>query len=149
MSVIMQSAITSFYNSVVGPDTSGVVERSMINKTTGFSPNMMMLGRKIKRSIDIFLGQHKSENKIEPEYVKHLIEKLKTVYEEARKNIKTRIMYKKKVHDEGSKLHTYTEGDVYRLREETKKGFSKIKPPPLMGGTFHHNTSNIPNSFQN
>ena len=110
--------------------------RSMINQTTGFSPNMMMLGREVKRPVDLLLGQNDSENLIEPEYVKKLIERMQTAHEAARNSIKTKIMYKKKMYDQNSKLRSYSVGDfVYRLREGTKKGVSK-KLLPLWVGPF-------------
>lgn len=65
--------------------------RSTLNRQTGFTPNLMMLGREVFQPADIILGLAKinSDQQDVTEYVSNLTAILNEVHDIARKNVCT------------------------------------------------------------
>ena len=107
--------------------------RSTTNIQTGFTPNLMMLGREVFQPIDILLGTARlqSEGKEAPQYVKDLIATLNVAHTIARENLKIAQERQKRTHDIYNNKNSYNVGNVvYKLNQATKTGqSSKLKSP--------------------
>ena len=100
--------------------------RSMVNGTSGFSPNYMMLGRETSRPIEILYGVERQSFSSEIEYVRHLDEVMRKAHFLARKHIQGEMCASKRAYDRTSLENNYEKGDfVYKVREGGKKGLSK------------------------
>ncbi len=98
--------------------------RSTVNRRTGFTPNMMMLGREVVMPADLVFGGLPSksvEGELDP-YVTQLGETLKKVHELARSNLQAAQHIQKKTYDRKACEHTYEVGDlVYKLDPTARK----------------------------
>ncbi len=63
----------------------GMIIRATVNRDTGFTPNMMVLGREVNMPLDIFFGVSSSNLKVSnpPEYVRRLLSTLRETQEGA------------------------------------------------------------------
>ena len=63
--------------------------RSAIQETTGYSPNMLMMGREAELHLDLIMGKPEEEERVHcmTEYVENLSNKLEIVHDFARENI--------------------------------------------------------------
>jgi len=106
--------------------------RSCYNKHTGFSANMMMLGREVMQPVDLILGTAtmNSEDKEPVGYVQELRETLQGVHQIARENLMAAQIRQKRDYDMTLFQKTNNVGDaVYRLNPATKVGqCTKLKP---------------------
>ena len=107
--------------------------RTVPHRTTGFSPNMMMLGREVVQPEDIVFGIAKANNgepEPTPEYVRALRRALGEVHSMARERLKTSQQLQKRMYDQKLTHTKYEVGDlVYRRDTANKKGQSpKLKP---------------------
>ena len=94
--------------------------RSTVNRNTGFTPNLMMLGREVIQPVDLMMGNFSSECLTSSDYVIRLKNYLMQTHELARQQLSSAQMRQKK-DDLRAKLHPYEVGDlVYRI-ESTKK----------------------------
>ena len=100
--------------------------RSTVNRSTGFTPNMMMLGREVLLPVDLMLGVDKEQlNTNSAEYVERLRKTLQKVHTLARETLLSTQMRQKRDYDLKLKIHSYEIGDlVYRLDTAKKVGFS-------------------------
>jgi transposase InsO family protein len=82
------------------PLLAGVI-RAMPNRSTGFSPNMMMLGREVHHPPDLIFGFPGSPTPVvsEGDYVKLLREKLEYIHQVARKHLGVSMLRRKKDYD--------------------------------------------------
>ena len=106
--------------------------RATVNRQTGFTPNLMMLGREVNQPIDILLGTITEQGKREiPDYVKSLAESLQEVHRIARDNLRMAQRRQKRDYDLRTFQRTYSVGDiVLKLDSATKVGqCPKLKPP--------------------
>ena len=101
--------------------------RATINRSTGFTPNMMVFGREISLPVDVLMGTtNKEGDKEPPEYVSNLVSKLKTTHAIARENLEKTQVYMKDTYDAKLKQQSYEVGDlVYKLNTAVKKGQSR------------------------
>ena len=79
--------------------------RAGVNRTTGFSPNLMMLGREVLSPLELVTGVS-AENLHEQEpaqYVRELLQRMKSVHDEARRHVGLVQRAQKKTYD----LHLY------------------------------------------
>ena len=107
---------------------------SMKNKSTGFSANMMMLGRETTKPIDLILGLPRHTPQDPPNWVATLTRNLSRVHQLARETIGKTQMRQKRDYDLRVLQHPYETGDVvYLLDSSTKIGLSKKLRPPYIG----------------
>ena len=108
----------------------------MKNRQTQFTANMMMLGREVRRPIDLMLGiEYANMRQNDPaQWVHKLRETLKQVHEVARTNLKSSIHRQKRDYDLRVNLKKYNIGDVvYKINSASKVGQSKKLQSPWLG----------------
>ena len=107
---------------------------SMKNKSTGFSANMMMLGRETTQPIDLILGLPRHTPQDPPNWVATLSRNLSKIHSLARETTGKTQMRQKRDYDLRVLVHPYEKGDVvYLLDSSTKIGLSKKLRPPYIG----------------
>ena len=97
---------------------------------------MMMLGREVRRPIDLMLGvEYANMHQNDPaQWVQKLRETLKQVHEVARTNLKSSIHRQKRDYDLRVNLKKYNIGDVvYKINSASKVGQSKKLQSPWLG----------------
>ena len=106
--------------------------RATINRSTGFTPNRMMLGREVMEPVDLMLGlKDQSLRKDSPvEYVQRLEQRLKSAHTLAKEHLLSAQRRQKKDYDLKVLERKYSVGDlVYLINSSTKIGQSnKLKP---------------------
>ena len=109
--------------------------RASPSGSTGFSPNMLMLGREVLSPADLLLYPPSSDSEVEsPDYVKELRRKLLRVHEEARKRLKVSQDSQKRYYDLKQRTVEYQEGDlVYVLKAAHRAGQSRKLSPVWQG----------------
>ena len=108
--------------------------RSSVNRSTGFTPNKMMLGREVNQPVDLLFPVTSSPEVSTNEHVAKLQESLRMAHDIARKHLKTSQEIMKRDHDLKVLIRAYNEGDlVYVLDTATIKGQSKKLGPPWKG----------------
>ena len=112
--------------------------RSTEHKSTGFSPNFLTFGKELNQPIDIIYGnsQEKSSTSIS-EYVKKLVEVMKTSYKMVRENITGSLLTNKMIADRSCFQVHHNIGDIVHVRD-TKRLKRKLtaKLLPLYTGPF-------------
>jgi transposase InsO family protein len=107
--------------------------RSCVNRQTGFTANMLMLGRETHQPMDLLFPdpEQKAKHDGVEEYVQALKENTIQTHEIARQNLKTAQKTMKRDYDVKVLVRTYKVGDpVYLLDTATTKGTSsKLKAP--------------------
>ena len=109
--------------------------RSSVNRSTGFTPNKLMLGRETNQPSELMFGDH-SEKKYTgaDDYVIGLEKAIKRSHEIARKTLRTTQAKMKKDYDLKVLEKQYKVGDlVYVLDTAQVKGKSKKLSPPWKG----------------
>ena len=100
---------------------------------TGFTPNLMILGREVFQPLDLILGTPKlsCEKREVSQYIKELMETLKIAHDIARENLKTTQERQKRTYDLYNNHKSYNIGNVvYKLDQATQLGQSlKLKSP--------------------
>ena len=89
--------------------------RSAVHSSTGFTPNMMMMGREIKLPLDLIYGKaRESPNESPNEYVEEITETLERVHEMARSKLKIASEQQKRNYDlkGGKGLTSFSEGQL-------------------------------------
>ncbi|MCG8048702.1 MAG: DDE-type integrase/transposase/recombinase, partial [Candidatus Thiodiazotropha endolucinida] len=104
---------------------------SMKNQSTGFSANMLMLGREIIQPIDLILGLSSATPRDPPSWVDNLTRNLANVHKLAREKIGNTQLRQKRDYDLRVFEKSYKEGDVVYLRDSSSQiGISsKLRPP--------------------
>ena len=104
--------------------------RSLPNRQTGFTPNMMMFGREVSQPVELMFGSTVHEGTSEPEYLCDLRHRLQKVHALARDKIKESQKCQKKYYDASHLQHEHDAGDiVLKLNKKTKNGQpSKLQP---------------------
>lgn len=104
---------------------------SMKNNSTGFSANMLMLGKEVIQPIDLILGLSKPTPLDQPTWVADLTSNLSKIHILAREKIGETQLRQKRDYDLRVFERSFKEGDVVYLRDSsTKIGISsKIRPP--------------------
>ena len=105
--------------------------RSSINRSTGFTPNMLMLGREINMPVDLrFPGPDAEDSEDHESYVNDLVSHIQEAHEIAREKLKSGQAIMKRDYDLKVHEHTYSVGDaVYILDTAIPKGkCAKLRP---------------------
>lgn len=107
--------------------------RSSVNRSTGYTPNMLMLGRETTQPVDlVFPGQR--EEQPQDEYLANLTNSITTAHETARDVLKTTQNIMKRDYDLRTLEHPYKVGDaVYVLDTATVKGKCRKLSPSWKG----------------
>ena len=104
-----------------------------MNKSTGYTPNMMMLGREVNQPVDLLFPTKATEMSAD-QYVAELQKSLKKAHDVARRNLKTTQERMKRDYDLKTYVRVYDVGDpVYILDTATIKGHCKKLSPPWKG----------------
>ena len=112
--------------------------RSLPNRQSGFTPNMLMLGREVPQPVDLMFGvsEVNSESQTEPDYVHLLRERLRKAHTTAREKIRATQQYQQKYYDYSKCEHSYEVGDlVLKLNKASKTG-EPSKLQPIWKGPF-------------
>ena len=67
----------------------GMSLRATVSRATGFTPNLLMLGREVTLPLDIFLGTAPASPTAPPDYVRDLLVRMSTTFASARENMKS------------------------------------------------------------
>ena len=114
----------------------GMALRAGVNRTTGFSPNLMMLGREVLSPLELATGVG-AENLHEQEpaqYVRELLQRMKSVHDEARRHVGLVQRAQKRMYDLHLHERSYEKGDlVYQRNEAGQVGQSKKLQPIFIG----------------
>ncbi|XP_033739355.1 uncharacterized protein K02A2.6-like [Pecten maximus] len=94
------------------------------NRSTGFTPNMLMLGREVFQPLDLMVGSPPPKAEMSHQWVRHLTESLSRIHELARQHLGRTQRRQKRDHD--SKLtehisggrHSIQKGFIHQGREE-------------------------------
>jgi transposase InsO family protein len=106
------------------------------NRTTGFSANMMMLGREIVTPLELVTGVSVSNsNPLPPvEHVQKLTRRLQEIHEFAREKVGHAQKYQKRTHDLKLQQRPFSVGDlVYKLDSASSPGMSRKLKPVYVG----------------
>ena len=110
--------------------------RAMVNRDTGFTPNMLMLGHEVFHPVDIMYGvsiQYKSTD-TPLEYVKKLMDIMRRSHRIARENLKSNLRRQKRTYDTKLYEYMYNSADlVYLLNFSEEVGMSRKLPPVYKG----------------
>ncbi len=109
------------------PQIAGAL-RSSVNRSTGFTPNRLMLGREVVAPADLVYPCQLGEisGGCSEGYVHDLECSLKLAHETARQTLKTTQTIMKKDHDLRLHCHSYKRGDIVYIRNTaSKKGSAK------------------------
>ena len=116
----------------------GMSLRASVSRATGFTPNMMFLGREVSLPADIMFGSSPGPEQSPPEYVKLLVKRMADTFASARDNLGNLQVRNKQYYDLRAKIKTckFQAGDlVMLLNSATKVGRSK-KLQPIWNGPF-------------
>jgi RNA:NAD 2'-phosphotransferase (TPT1/KptA family) len=117
------------------PQLAGAI-RACVNRSTGYSPNRLMLGREVNKPVDLIFRQPTTEvgDQDLNDYVRDLANALGEAHQAARENLKTSHQTMKKYYDLRVRENQYSVGDmVYRLDTATIKGKSRKLSPVWKG----------------
>ncbi|XP_062609930.1 uncharacterized protein LOC134271731 [Saccostrea cucullata] len=105
--------------------------RSSVNRSTEFTPNMLMLGREINSPLDlIFPGPEPSDKVYYEQYVTNLVRNVQATHDLAREKLRSSQAIAKRDFDLKTFTRSYSVCDaVYILNTSTPKGkCSKLRP---------------------
>ena len=109
--------------------------RSTLHESTGFSPNLMMLGREVRLPREIHVSTTRDENP-PGSFCSELRESLFKAHQVARKHLKQANQKRTRLYDDKVHSHVYQPGDlVWVLRENRKEGVAP-KLQPCFEGPF-------------
>ena len=107
----------------------GMALRSCVNESTGYSPNMMMLGREVDIPLDLLAGPAPANcevQKSDSEYVHQLQTDLHEIHALARDQLQKSLQQRKQLYDRRQRKTSYDVGDlVYSINSASKKGQSR------------------------
>lgn len=115
------------------PQIAGAL-RSSVCRSTGFTPNKLMLGREVYTPADLIYPGGKKESVTVSEYVKNLDQSMVQAHEQARQTLQSNLEVRKRDYDLRLNSRSYCLGDiVYILDCASKKGSSKKLSPQWIG----------------
>ncbi len=116
----------------------GMSIRAAENRSTGFTPNMMMLGREVMLPSEVVtgVGMVNLEEKEPAEHVKELRDRLHRVHSLARKNLGLSLEYQKRKHDGKLFEKSFEKGDLVYLLGGVKTPGQSRKLLPVYSGPF-------------
>ena len=107
---------------------------SSINRSTGYTPNMLMLGREVNTPAQLMFPCVKEKHEDYGEYVAGLMDNIKKAHVCARSTLKTSLKRMKRYYDLRILQRPYAEGDIiYLLDTASVKGKSRKLTAPWKG----------------
>ena len=98
---------------------------SMVNKSTGFSANQIMLGREVVQPEDLVMGSATPQAVTQDEWVQELRDRLYTIHAEVREKLPSAQAYQKKYFDQNAKEQVFEPGGlVYQIEKSYRRGVS-------------------------
>ena len=120
--------------------TLGMSLRTMVNRSTGFTPNMLMLGREVCMPEEILFGLHdvNSMRQLPANYLKGLIDQINTASIAARNNLLMAQNRQKKDYDTRAPVRerTFDVGDLVYIRNSGRVLGQSKKLLPIWKGPF-------------
>ena len=108
--------------------------RAAVNRSTGFTPNMLMLGREVNTPAQLMFPNVQEKHEDYGEYVSGLVKTIKSAHDCARNTLKTSLKRMKRNYDLRVLLRPYAEGDIiYLLDTASAKGKSRKLSAPWKG----------------
>ena len=107
--------------------------RASVNRSTGFTPNRLMLGQEVNTPANLMFPCPKSQSVDYGSYVNDLAENIQSAHDSARRNLKTSLKRMKKNYDLKILSRPYAKGDVYLLDIAVSKGQSRKLSAPWKG----------------
>lgn len=99
--------------------------RSSVHESTGFSPALIFLGRELRLPTDLECGVSKDLSTSPPEYLRNLLEKMETIYERVRTNLKLTSERMKARYDLRTNLPVFQVGEeVWLHNPRRRRGLS-------------------------
>ena len=119
--------------------------RSAVNRTTGFTPNLLMLGREVRTPVELMFPGAPTEKEEVEEFIEKMRDSFLKAHETARKTLKVVLKRSKKLYDLKTRKTEFNKGDVvYVLNQSTGKGEAKKLNPKWQGpGVIIHQFSPI------
>ena len=116
----------------------GLAIRSTVNRSTGFTANMLMLGREVNMPVDITFGNLTERTRYDTasKYLKFLLEALGDVHSEARKKIKLAQRRQKRHYDIKARSNSFDVGDLVYKRNAAFRAGESRKLNPLYVGPY-------------
>ena len=112
----------------------GMAMRATVSKSTGFTPNMMMLGREVALPLDLMTRPLHQDHPDSADYVSQLRDLLGDAHQIAREKIGAVLHDRKRLYDLKAYNEDYEVGDlVYLQNKATKKGHSQKLQPIFTG----------------
>ena len=100
--------------------------RSAVNRSTGFTPNMLMLGREVNTPAQLMFPGVKVHNEDYGEYVNALVNDLQTAHNVARSTLNTSLKRMKKSYDLIILLRPYDKGDAVYILSNHKGQIKEV-----------------------
>ena len=109
--------------------------RATVNRSTGYTPNMLMLGKEVRLPLDLMIGPeaytHPSGS-----YLQQLQQAMVTAHDAARENLKSYQKRQKKDYDINLKTNKFDVGDVVYLLDSSTKVKQSTKLRPIYKGPY-------------
>ena len=98
--------------------------RSSVHVSTGYTPNMLMLGREVHLPIELVLGGPPVDPdslKLNPDsYAEQMRHTMTEIYAHVREHLNSTVIIRKRDYDTRIAMNNYKVGDVVYLRDSTK-----------------------------
>ena len=110
--------------------------RTLPSRQTGFTPNMLMLGREVSHPVGLVFGDPDQRMEEEPDYAQRLRSRLIKVHAMAGQKIGVAQEIQKKYYDLGKRLHLYEAGDLVLMLNKSRPPGISVKLLPIFKGPF-------------
>ena len=114
----------------------GMALRATVNRSTGFTPNMLQLGGEVNMPADVMLNFSQAEqlSQMQAEYLRALLSRMEEVQHQARQHLRQAQVRQKKYYDLRARANKFSEGDlVYKKNMGCKAGLSRKLCPLFVG----------------
>ena len=112
----------------------GLAIRSTVNRSTGFTPNMLQLGREVIMPVDVWLGAERGERLPPADFIQKLRATLHSIHQEVRSNLGAAQVIMKRDYDVKARVQSFEVGDlVYRRNQACQVGLSRKLCPVFIG----------------
>ena len=109
--------------------------RCTVNRSTGFTPNRLMLGREVTQPLQLMTGVPEERDPMQ-EFVEQVQLEMKNTHEIARQTLQGSQMRQKRDYDIHANAATYAIGDVVMLMNSASKVGRSRKLTALWKGPF-------------
>ena len=110
--------------------------RSTVNRTTGYTSNMLMLGKEVRLPLDLMLGVERLSPTTPPEYLKGLQKAFMDSHEEARESLKNCQHRQKQDYNLQVNTNHFEVGDIVYLLNSSTKVRQSIKLRSIYKGPY-------------